>query len=125
MTHSRLIFCITAVCLFCAFAATSLAAPYEGKTFKGRIAYSADGNHNDPDDWIASPVALAIFAAECVYGRPRVRMETSYLVAQDGKSCVLQVAGESGEAAARIFSGLAAVRCGEAGFQIHRETTAT
>ena len=35
----------------------------EGK-FQGRIAYSADGNHNDPDDWIASPVALAIFA-EC------------------------------------------------------------
>src|SRR5262245_65802221 len=31
-------------------------------TFKGRIAYSADGNHNDRDDWIASPMALAIFA---------------------------------------------------------------
>lgn len=36
--------------------------PYHGKTFQGRIAYSADGNHNDPDDWAASPVALAIFA---------------------------------------------------------------
>jgi hypothetical protein len=33
----------------------------DGK-FRGRIAYSADGNHNDPDDWAASPVALAIFA---------------------------------------------------------------
>jgi predicted amidohydrolase len=32
------------------------------RMFKGRIAYSADGNHNDPDDWAASPVALAIFA---------------------------------------------------------------
>jgi len=30
--------------------------------FRGRIAWSADGNHNDPDDWAASPVALAIFA---------------------------------------------------------------
>ena len=30
--------------------------------FHGRIAYSADGNHNDPDDWIASPVTLAILA---------------------------------------------------------------
>lgn len=36
--------------------------PFDGKTFKGRIAYSADGNHNDEDDWAASPVALAIFA---------------------------------------------------------------
>lgn len=38
--------------------------PFDGKTFRGRIAWSADGNHNDPDDWAASPVALAIFA-EC------------------------------------------------------------
>src|SRR4051812_29329688 len=38
--------------------------PYVGGRFQGRIAWSADGNHNDPDDWAASPVALAIFA-EC------------------------------------------------------------
>jgi hypothetical protein len=36
--------------------------PYENGKFVGRIAYSCDGNHNDPDDWAASPVALAIFA---------------------------------------------------------------
>jgi hypothetical protein len=36
--------------------------PFDGKHFKGRIAYSGDGNHNDEDDWAASPVALAIFA---------------------------------------------------------------
>jgi hypothetical protein len=36
--------------------------PFSGTTFQGRIAYSADGNHNDPDDWISSSVALAIFA---------------------------------------------------------------
>ncbi len=36
--------------------------PFDGKTFKGRIAWSCDGNHNDEDDWAASPVALAIFA---------------------------------------------------------------
>jgi hypothetical protein len=38
------------------------AGPYVSGKFQGRIAYSADGNHNDPDDWAASPVALAIFA---------------------------------------------------------------
>ena len=43
--------------------------PFDGKTFKGRIAYSADGNFNDPDDWAASPVALAIFAECGVKGR--------------------------------------------------------
>jgi len=30
------------------------------KEFKGRIAWSADGNFNDEDDWAASPLALAI-----------------------------------------------------------------
>jgi len=38
------------------------AIPFDGQTFRGRIAYSCDGNHNDPDDWIASPVTLAILA---------------------------------------------------------------
>jgi len=38
--------------------------PFDGETFRGRVVYSADGNHNDPDDWIASPVLLAILA-EC------------------------------------------------------------
>jgi hypothetical protein len=41
---------------------TASATPYVNGEFKGRIAWSADGNHNDPDDWIASPMALAIFA---------------------------------------------------------------
>ena len=36
--------------------------PFDGKNFRGRIAYSADGNHNDPDDWASSPVVLALFA---------------------------------------------------------------
>jgi hypothetical protein len=38
------------------------ARPFINGRFHGRIAYSCDGNHNDPDDWIASPVALAILA---------------------------------------------------------------
>ncbi|RMF43444.1 MAG: hypothetical protein D6753_05145 [Planctomycetota bacterium] len=44
-------------------ACPSLAAgPFDGKSFHGRIAYSCDGNHNDPDDWASSPMALAILA---------------------------------------------------------------
>lgn len=41
---------------------STAAAPFDGKAFRGRIAWSADGNFNDPDDWAASPVALAILA---------------------------------------------------------------
>jgi predicted amidohydrolase len=52
------------VLLVTAFTLGSVAAepPGTAPTFIGRIAYSCDGNHNDPDDWSASPVALAIIA---------------------------------------------------------------
>jgi hypothetical protein len=43
-------------------AAEPSSGPFVNGRFRGRIAYSADGNHNDPDDWAASPLALAIFA---------------------------------------------------------------
>lgn len=65
-------------------------------------------------------VALAIFAAECLYGRPRLRMEASYLVDAEGSACVMDVSGDAGEAAARIFAGLAAARFGEGGFSLKR-----
>ena len=41
---------------------SACSGPFDGKEFKGRIAYSADGNFNDEDDWAASAFALAIFA---------------------------------------------------------------
>ncbi|MFH1485107.1 MAG: hypothetical protein ABIH46_03465 [Chloroflexota bacterium] len=69
---------------------------------------------------IEDDLALAIFSAECVYGKPRVRMEAAYAVAKDGKTCVLDVSGESGEAAARIFAGLAAARVGENAFTVRQ-----
>src|SRR4051794_39344692 len=43
--------------------------PHRRGQFQGRVAWSADGNHNDPDDWAASPVALAIFAASGIKDR--------------------------------------------------------
>ncbi|MFC1635932.1 hypothetical protein ACFL5Z_13920 [Planctomycetota bacterium] len=43
--------------------------PFDGKTFKGRIAFSSDGNYNDEDDWGAFPVAIAILDAFGVTGK--------------------------------------------------------
>ena len=34
--------------------------PFDGKNFKGRIAFSSDGNYNDEDDWGAFPIAIAM-----------------------------------------------------------------
>jgi len=43
--------------------------PFDGKSFRGRIAFSSDGNFNDEDDWGAFPVAVAILDAFGVTGR--------------------------------------------------------
>mgnify|MGYP000138007406 CR=1 FL=1 len=69
---------------------------------------------------VEADVALAIFAAECVYGRPRVRIEASYLVDEGGTACVLDISGEAGEAVARVFAGLSAARFGDQAFSVRR-----
>jgi hypothetical protein len=66
-------------------------------------------------------IALAILCAECIYGRPRVRMEVSYAVDPHGKACVLETAGVAGEAVARVFAGLLAVRLGENAYSVRRQ----
>ena len=48
---------------FCASHLQSYSGPFDGKTFKGRMAFSSDGNYNDEDDWGAFPVAIAILDA--------------------------------------------------------------
>jgi predicted amidohydrolase len=45
------------------FPAAVFAGPFDGQTFKGRIAFSSDGNANDEDDWGAFPVAAALLDA--------------------------------------------------------------
>jgi hypothetical protein len=69
---------------------------------------------------VETDMALAIFAAECVYGKPRVRMEVSYLVEERGRACAMHISGEAGEAAARVFAGLAAARFGDEAFAVQR-----
>ena len=68
-------------------------------------------------------IALAVLCAECIYGRPQVRMEVSYAVDSRGKACVLETGGEAGEAVARVFAGLVAVRVGERGYTVKRLPT--
>lgn len=80
--------------------------------------------HGEPDAaGLEADVALAIFTAECLYGKPRVRLEVTYMVADEGRACVLDVGGEAGDAAARVFSGLVAARVGEEAFVVRRGAT--
>ena len=67
--ESKMKRCVEIVCAgvillhFCACDLYSHCGPFDGKSFKGRIAFSSDGNYNDEDDWGAFPVAFAILDA--------------------------------------------------------------
>ena len=69
---------------------------------------------------VEDDVALAIFTAECIYGRPQTRMEVSYATGLDGRTCVLDVNGPAGESAVRVLVGLFEARFGEARFAVER-----
>ncbi len=64
MRPFRTILCVTS--LLAQITVTTLHAhqgPFDGQTFKGRIAFSSDGNFNDEDDWGAFPTAMATLDA--------------------------------------------------------------
>ena len=63
---------------------------------------------------VEDDLALAIFATECLYGRPQTRLELRYELDVDGGRCLAEVCGPAGEAAVRDFLGLLAARCGDA-----------
>jgi hypothetical protein len=69
---------------------------------------------------VEEDVLLALFASECIFGKPRVRLEVSYRIQDQGQTCLLETAGEAGEAAACIFTGLLTVRYGETGYRVKR-----
>ncbi len=85
-----------------------------GRTF--RFAF----NHGQDQEGVEGDMALAIFAAECIHGRPKVRMETRYLISPGGSGCVMELSGAAGEAAAQVFAGLATARFGEEAVSIDR-----
>lgn len=61
MKHGVVITCTAAVViLLSSWVLFAHSGPFDGNSFKGRIAFSSDGNYNDEDDWGAFPIAAAI-----------------------------------------------------------------
>ena len=61
MTNYQKIAAVAAILIcFCLSNLYGHSGPFDGKNFKGRIAFSSDGNYNDEDDWGAFPIAIAM-----------------------------------------------------------------
>ncbi len=60
MGWMKIAWAVTILILLWASSLYPHSGPFDGRNFKGRIAFSSDGNYNDEDDWGAFPVAIAM-----------------------------------------------------------------
>jgi len=63
---------------------------------------------------------LAVLAAEGIYGRSRVRLETSFAFDPAKRSCVIDATTEVGQHVSRIFTTFITKQFGEEAFRIER-----
>jgi len=77
---------------------------------------------------IETQLALAIIAAECTFGQPRVRISAAYCVSPASKTAAgkkkpqvaIDVSTEVGEHIAQVFTGLMIRQLGEDKFTVDR-----
>ena len=70
--------------------------------------------------FIEESIAQAIFNAECVFGKPRVRVSgVAYYISEEGR-CIIDVSSEVGEHVAQVFTGIMINAIGEEKFQVRR-----
>lgn len=69
---------------------------------------------------IETQLALAIIAAECTFGQPRVRISAAYCVSRDKPQVAIDVSTEVGEHIAEVFTGLMIRQIGEDKFTVDR-----
>ncbi len=70
---------------------------------------------------LEAAIASAIFNAECVFGKPRVRVGgAAYYLAEDSPQCVIDTSTEVGEHIAQVFTGILINVLGEDKFRVRR-----
>ncbi|MBI4377315.1 MAG: hypothetical protein HY549_12820 [Elusimicrobia bacterium] len=62
----------------------------------------------------------AVFNAEAVFGKPRVRLDASFLFDRDKRVCVIDKSTEVGRHIAQLFTSLITREFGEEAFKVER-----
>lgn len=65
----------------------------------------------------------AVFNAESVFGKPKVRLDASFLFDREKKVCVIDKTTEVGQHIAQIFTSLITREFGEDAFKVERLPT--
>jgi len=76
---------------------------------------------NTGRDIIESAVNSEIFTAECVFGKPKVKVSgVAYYVVADDSRCVIDVSNQIGEYVAQVFTGIVMNTLGDDALQVRR-----
>ena len=73
-----------------------------------------------PAKKIEESLFWAVFNAESVFGKPRVRLDASFLFDREKRVCVIDKATEVGQPIAQVFTSLVTREFGEASFKVER-----
>ena len=69
---------------------------------------------------IEERLCWAVFNAESLFGKPRVRLDVSLYFDQDKKSCVIDKSTDVGRHIAQVFTSLVCREFGEESFTVER-----
>lgn len=90
-----------------------------------RIVYRYTFADDVPGRDVEETLALAVLAAETLHGAARVRLDASYHLDPAHSVCVIDATTDTGQAVARLFTGLLTREFGERAFTVRRVTAAT
>ena len=67
---------------------------------------------------VEASLLLALLVAECLHGRARVRLDSSFRLDRKIRSCVIDAGTEVGRTISRVFSGFLSLEFGEEAFKV-------
>jgi len=67
---------------------------------------------------VEASLLLALLVAECLHGRARVKLDSSFNLDRKTRSCLIGADTEIGSTIARVFSGLLSLEFGEEAFKV-------
>ena len=84
------------------------------------MLYRFTFQQNIQPEAIEETLFWAVFNAESVFGKPRVRLDASFLFDREKKVCVIDKTTEVGQHIAQVFTSLITREFGEEAFKVER-----
>lgn len=90
------------------------------QTAAGTVYRFSLTNPDARPELLKAVLSLAVKESELIFGKARLKLETSYEVAARRPACIVEGGTECGEHLAKLLAGFLIKQVGEAGFLVER-----